>query len=411
MIYSEYSAFISYRRLGGSYVARAVKEGIERANSELKIFIDQDELTSGNFNDALYGVIDNSPNFILIVSQDTFDRMNNDQDWVRREIIEALRVKRNIIPVFDSGITFPPEDKLPTELRELTKFNGVEYSPQHHQESIKKIISFLRLDQVESDEKRSARINNYFQRYMLNIPGGSFLMGSENGKADERPTREVQITDFWMMKYQVTQKEYRSLMNVNPGNFEHDHKPVQNVSWFDAVIFCNKWSERDGLNIIYELDQFGGVQIHYEKNGYRLPTEAEWEYACRSGSSTEFYWGDSREDWDKYAWHDRNSDDQVHIVGQRIPNKWGLHDMAGNVWEWCNDWYDPDYYALGEIKNPRGPNKEYGENRVMRGGAWAYDPIRLRSSARLKRDPLLTDDVSGFRCVINNHPRGHKNGN
>ena len=399
-----YNAFISYRRSDGSYIARAIRDGIERANPGLSIFIDLDELSSGNFNEALLRVIANTPNFILIITRDTFSRFSNENDWVRKELTEAVRQKRNIIPVFVEGAGFPPVDQLPEPFVSLPEFNGIEYSAQYHQEAIRKLVSFFRHDTVESDEQRDQRTKSYFERYMVNIPSGRFLMGSEIGKADERPVREVEVSSFWMMKYQVTQKEYQDLMNVNPGNFKHDHKPVQNVSWFDAITFCNKWSERDGLEEVYELDNFGGVRIHFDRVGYRLPTEAEWEYACRAGTTTEFFWGDSEADWDKYAWHDRNSDDQVHVVGQRNPNPWGLYDMTGNVWEWCSDWYDVDYYSFGEQINPRGPKREYGESRVMRGGAWAYDPVRLRSAARLKRDPSLTDDVSGFRCVINRHP-------
>ncbi|MHB8914720.1 MAG: SUMF1/EgtB/PvdO family nonheme iron enzyme [Thiobacillus sp.] len=402
---TNYNAFISYRREGGAYIARALREGIEKANEALNVFIDLDELSAGNFNDALIKVISESPNFIFVVSKGVFERCKNESDWVRKELSTAIQLKRNIIPVFEAGITFPDEISLPEDIRSIVAFNGVEYSPQHHHEALKKIVSFFKVDSIETDERRRHRINHYFERQMVRIPSGKFIMGSMNGKKDEIPLREVNISEFWMMKYPVTQREYQSLMNVNPGNFRHDQKPVQNVSWFDAIVFCNKWSNRDNLQPVYEIDErSGGVKTFFERVGYRLPTEAEWEYACRAGNSCEFHWGDEESEWNKFAWHDRNSDDQVHIVGSRHANSWGLFDMTGNVYEWCNDWYEADYYSFNETDNPRGPDREFGEYRVMRGGAWAYDPIRLRSAARLKRDPNLTDDVSGFRCVINTFP-------
>ena len=396
--------FISYRRETGVYIARTIRQSIERENPDLRIFIDSDELSGGNFNEALLRNIEEAPNFVFVMSRQALDRCQNSDDWVRREIAHALRLGKRVIPVFEEGVKFPEKHLLPEDIRAIVDQNGVEYSPHSHQDAIKKIIGFLDLEHHESPLERHERIQKYFSRYMVAVKGGGFSMGSEDGLADESPPHLVVLNDFCMMRYPVTQQEFQELMGFNPGNFKHPKKPVQNISWLDAIAFCNKWSARDGLPEVYERGNDDSVLIQYDRSGYRLPTEAEWEYACRSGTVTQYHWGDALEDADRYAWHDRNSDDCVHVVGTRKQNKWGLHDMTGNVWEWCNDWYDADYYRYSDSADPKGPDRDFGEFRVMRGGAWAYDPYRLRSAARLKRDPTLTDDVSGFRCVIRLSP-------
>ena len=399
-----FKIFISYRRDTGIYIARTLRQSIERENPSLRIFIDSDELSGGNFNEALLKNIEETPNFIFVMSQGALDRCQNPDDWVRRELAQALRLGKRVIPVFEEGVKFPDRHELPEDIRAVVDHNGVEYSPHYHQEAIKKIINFLDLEHHETSIQREERIQKYFSRYMVPIKGGRFQMGSDNGLADEVPPHFVRISDFFMMRYQVTQLEYQELMGINPGNFKHPRKPVQNISWHDAIAFCNKWSLRDGLQEVYERNEDESVLIHYDRAGYRLPTEAEWEYASRAGTTSLYHWGDGLDDSDHYAWHDRNSDDCVHLVGTRKPNAWGLHDMTGNVWEWCNDWYDADYYSYADEFDPKGPERDFGEFKVMRGGAWAYDPYRLRAAARLKRDPALTDDVSGFRCVISAPP-------
>jgi formylglycine-generating enzyme len=388
-----HKVFISYRRDSGIYIARTIRQSIENENSAIRMFMDLDEIAGGDFNAEILQSIEESSNFILIITEGSLDRCKNEGDWVRREVAHAIKLGKRIVPVVEEGVDLPTEKDLPEDIRAVVRQNGVVYSPSFHNEAIKKIISFLDLEERETVVQRKARIDRYFRRYMQPISDGSCLMGSEKGRFDERPVREVSLSQFWMMKYPVTQEEYQRLMGSNPGNFKHPKKPVQNVSWFDAIAYCNKWSVRDGLSEVYEfVDDV--VVIHYSKNGYRLPTEAEFEYACRAGTQSDYFWGDKLEEADLFAWHD----------GNRRPNPWNLYDVCGNVFEWCNDWYDPDYYKYGELKDPKGPWRQHGEYKVMRGGAWAYDPLRLRSAARLKRDPVLTDDVSGFRCVIRNRP-------
>ena len=163
---------------------------------------------------------------------------------------------------------------------------------------------------------------------------------------------EVTITKpFYMGKYVVTQEQYEAIMGNNPSHFKGAQNPVEMVSWDDAQAFCQKLSKKSGKTV-------------------RLPTEAEWEYACRAGTSTKYYSGDSEEDLKRVAWYEANSNDTTHPVGQKEPNKFGLYDMHGNVWQWCQDWYGD--YTANEVADPQGPAQ--GASRVLRGGSWYHDP-------------------------------------
>jgi formylglycine-generating enzyme required for sulfatase activity len=208
---------------------------------------------------------------------------------------------------------------------------------------------------------------------------------------------------------EVTQADYEALMGVNPSDFEGDgERPVEQVTWYDAVLYCNARSKRDGLEPVYQYasikkgddgECIGLVKltIDFSKNGYRLPTEAEWEYACRAGTTTEYYWGDDMDG--AYAWCE-NAGGKTQPVGTKKPNAWGLYDMIGNVWEWCHDWYAEDYYAGSRVKNPRGPNKK-GVCRVIRGGSWKPNDSHPPCSAgRHCWFPDGCENDLGLRCVL-----------
>jgi len=246
---------------------------------------------------------------------------------------------------------------------------------------------------------------------MVKIPAGSFIMGSDDGDSFEVPAHKVTLDGFYMDKTPVTQAEYYDLMGVNPSFFQGDmQRPVEMVTWFDAVLFCNARSLRDGLEPVYYYDSIVGIPgdgvtdlpgliINLKKNGYRLPTEAQWEYACRAGSQSRFFWGDVFTD--DYVWWDGNSNGTTHPVGLRKPNAWGLFDMNGNVWEWINDWFQYDYYALGPKTNPTGP--ETGEDRVTRGGSFQQHDGHMQALMTPYRRgwtrPLTRYNCDGFRCA------------
>lgn len=210
------------------------------------------------------------------------------------------------------------------------------------------------------------------------IPGGSFAMGSDEYD-DERPVHTVRLSPFRLMRTPVTRKQYQAIMGEDPGwpKGEADGRPVNQVSWLGAVAFCNRWSEAEGLTPCYRITG-DKVEWEAEADGYRLPTEAEWEYACRAGSAARWCFGDDEAGLADYAWYGKNSGGEPRPVATRKPNAWGLHDMHGNVWEWCWDRYGP-YDAAGQ-HDPAGPRE--GSLCVLRGGSFLCRPGYLRSADR-----------------------------
>ena len=203
-------------------------------------------------------------------------------------------------------------------------------------------------------------------------------------------------------KYPVTQEEYEKQMGANPSHWKSPQNPVEQIRWRDAAAYCNARSRAEGLPPAYDPQTW---ECDFAAAGYRLPTEAEYEYAARAGTTTTYYFGDSAADLPRHAWFKGNSTRGPHPVGEKPANPWGLHDMAGNVWEWCNDYYQEDYYKASPDHDPRGPAG--GENRVVRGGCWNSKPDDLRSAFRNYETPAYTDicfakDIHGqvgFRCV------------
>jgi formylglycine-generating enzyme required for sulfatase activity len=235
---------------------------------------------------------------------------------------------------------------------------------------------------------------------MIFVAGGSFVMGDEKGEVDELP-HEVSISSFFMDKYLVTQSEYEKVMGTNPSRWPGRNNPVEQIRWSDAVRYCNGRSRLEGREPSYNLENW---TCDFSLNGYRLPTEAEWEYACRAGTTTSYPFGDDPSKLRNYAWFEQNAGQRPRPVGRKLPNPMGLFDMTGNVWEWCNDFYQVDYYEHSPEQDPKGP--ETGENKVVRGGSWAADANQCRSAFRYYEDPSYTDvcfgyDVYGFRCVRN----------
>ncbi len=232
---------------------------------------------------------------------------------------------------------------------------------------------------------------------MVKIPGGWFEMGSEES-ADEGPVHKVRIDSFYMDKCEVTQKQFRRLQISDPSHFKDANRPVEQVNWTDAAIYCNERSRAEGLEVCYNEENW---ECDFEANGYRLPTEAEWEYACRAGTETRYFFGNNAKELEKYGWYSKNSAANTHPVGLRKPNGWGLYDMCGNVAEWCNDFYSKDYYGRSPSENPRGPAE--GKEKVIRGGAWNSSADACRSCYRSSDisidDTCLANDAIGFRCV------------
>jgi formylglycine-generating enzyme required for sulfatase activity len=242
-----------------------------------------------------------------------------------------------------------------------------------------------------------------FGEDMVFINGGTFMMGSpdsELSRESDEQQHKVTVSGFYMGKYEVTQKDYQALMGTNPSNIKGDNLPVGKVNWYDAIEYCNALSKKEGLTAAYTLN---GTQVTWNKKakGYRLPTEAEWEYACRAGTITLFSTGNniltSQGNYDgnyPYIGNVKETyQEKTTAVGSFQPNAWGLYDMHGNVWEWCWDWYG-DYTGRSQT-GPVGAAS--GVYRVQRGGSGGSSVLGLRSANRGRSLPDYSDYDFGFR--------------
>jgi formylglycine-generating enzyme required for sulfatase activity len=271
---------------------------------------------------------------------------------------------------------------------------------------------------IPSEVRDLPKITNIIGMKLVLIPKGTFMMGSpktEKGRVQDETQHQVTISkDYYLGVTEVTQEQYEKVMGTNPSNFQGNkiegsssNHPVDRVSWEDAVEFCKKLSELP--------EEKGAGRV------YRLPTEAEWEYACRAGSKTAYSFGDNSRDLGNYAWFGNNSGSKeldsaailkdtpqrymdtlvsarcaTHPVGEKKANAWGLYDMHGNVWEWCSDWYGG--YPKGAVSDPVGPIQ--GSRRVDRGGSWLLEAARCRLAIRFRRLPSVREYDLGFRVAL-----------
>jgi len=232
---------------------------------------------------------------------------------------------------------------------------------------------------AEQSRTLTADIGHGLKMEMVVLPGGEFTMGGDADNS-ERPRHQVRVSPFAIGKSPVTQAQWKAVMgdNNNPSKHKGDNLPVENVSWHDVGKFLKKAGQ-----------------------AFRLPTEAEWEYAARGWSSAEYCFGDDKSLLAEYAWFDKNSEGKTHPVGEKKPNPFGLHDMHGNVWEWCSDWYGNRYYAecrqQGIVTDPTGPGT--GIYRVRRGGSWSNYAVDCRSASRYNDTPGDHYSDLGFRLV------------
>ncbi|MCB5247163.1 MAG: formylglycine-generating enzyme family protein [Candidatus Cloacimonetes bacterium] len=231
---------------------------------------------------------------------------------------------------------------------------------------------------------------------MIRVEGDSFQMGSNDGGSDEKPVHQITVSSFWIGKYEVTQAEWREVMGSNPSNWIGDRLPVEKVSWFDAVDYCNRRSVKEGLTPCYN-GSGNNITCDWSANGYRLPTEAEWEFAARGSKLNKGYKFSGSNDIGSVAWYGGNSSNNTHVVGTKTANELGLHDISGNVWEWCWDWYDSGYYDKSPGSDPRGVGS--GSYRVLRGGSWSSIDGSCRVADRFGVSPSYKSNVNGFRVA------------
>ncbi|WP_438285511.1 formylglycine-generating enzyme family protein [Bacillus wiedmannii] len=211
---------------------------------------------------------------------------------------------------------------------------------------------------------------------MVKIPAGKVELRDDRIKKEW----QVQIKPFLLAKYAVTMELYDAIINSTCNDYKNSNKPVVNISWHDAITFCNSLSKTAGLTEFYSIQDDGKkVSCNLHSNGYRLPSEAEWQYACKAGAP-----GYTYGELQKIAWYNENSNGQIQDVGKKEPNAWGLYDMLGNVWEWCYDLYD---------------EKVYGSYRIFRGGSWAEEARGCGATCRRRSHPTFHIDDLGFRLA------------
>jgi len=240
---------------------------------------------------------------------------------------------------------------------------------------------------------------------MISVKGGSFFMGSNEGAfRNNEKVHEVTVSTFLISETPVTQELYMAVMKENPSVFKGSANPVDSVSWFDAVLFCNALSIQVGLSPAYTIEETK-ISWNREAKGYRLPTEAEWEFAARGGLLGDrdplekaFFAGGSEENnAADYCWFSLNSGRTTHPVKTKLPNQLGIYDMSGNVWEWCWDWHDD--YPANPVPGYAGPDT--GKRRIYRGGSYYNNASMQRVTFRISDDPALKASSRGFRIVQN----------
>ncbi len=217
---------------------------------------------------------------------------------------------------------------------------------------------------------------------------GSFMMGDPKGEKDEKPVHKVTISkSFYMGKFDVTQEQWQGVMGGNPSHFKGARNPVDSVSWEACQAFIKKLNEKFAAS--------GAT--------FSLPTEAQWEYACRAGASTRYGFGDEEARLGEYGWFETNAGGQTHPVGEKKPNAWGLYDMQGNLWQWCADWYDGSYYKKSPATDPTGPSEPGGpsgvSSRALRGGCWGDPASCCRCACRYCLPPWFCVYSYGLRVV------------
>ncbi len=320
--------------------------------------------------------------------------------------------KLPVVPILIKHTRMPAETDLPPSLASLAFHNALELDQgrDFHSHADRLIKGIERLFPPSPRE-----MTNSIGMKLTLIPAGEFQMGSDESDTDARDTEFVvnpegekqkhlvRITrPFYLGVTEVTQGQYQAVMGKTPSVFRmSDDLPVERVSWFDAIEFCIKLSDKETQQPRYRIEDktvtfTGGY-------GYRLPTEAEWEYACRAGSTTRYPFGDDENGLGEYAWYHKNAGGKTHPVGQKRANVWGLHDMMGNVWEWCWDGYAVDYYKGSTVDDPHGATKS--EGRVVRGGSWNGNPLASRSAHRAWFGREFRSDILGFRVALGDSGR------
>jgi formylglycine-generating enzyme required for sulfatase activity len=411
--------------------------------------------------DVLLAVIGDS--WLSLAGPDGTRRLDDPTDLVRIEIEAALARGIPVIPVLMGRSSVPRANQLPESLKELAYRQAIAVRPDpdfphdmerlvgriksadsappvatpepvaspplvpgHRRPPWKAIVAaavlglallgvivYVATDRGQTTfrapEVAPEVIVNSIGMKLVLISAGEFPMGSPESDRDavafQRPQHRVRITrPFCLGATEVTQGQYQAVTGANPSHFKGAvHLPVERVSWLDAINFCNALSRKEGLPPFYRVQEETVEVPDWNGTGYRLPTEAEWEYACRAGRRTRYSFGDNAAGLGAFAWYSGNSRTTKNVreaqpVGQKRPNAWGLYDMHGNVEEWCWDGYEADYYSkTPPAADPLGPSQAAA--RVNRGGCWRLSPQRCRSAFRAGNAPGYRSTLLGFRVA------------
>ncbi|MGB8701212.1 MAG: SUMF1/EgtB/PvdO family nonheme iron enzyme [Thermosynechococcaceae cyanobacterium] len=422
------SIFISYRWVDSSDVTGRIYDRLVAAFDRNSVFKDVDSIPFGvDFRDHLDQAVSQCQVCLVVVGRTWLEatdeggrrRLDSTQDFVRIEIESALKRNIPVIPVLVGGAEMPGPEQLPPSLEALAyrKCAQVRSDPDFHRDMDRLIggiqkhfggaqappppqrkptftFEVVTVNDKGAEISRKSGQAEYLRESLSNgitldlvkIPGGTLQMGS-NEHEREQPIHAVKVPPFWLGKFPVTQEQYEAVMGTNPSNFKGAKRPVEKVSWYDAVEFCQHLSKKSG-------------------NQYRLPSEAEWEYACRAGTQTPFYFGETlTSDLANYGGTESYANGpkgeyrgETTEVGIFPPNGFGLYDMHGNVFEWCADHWHENYQGA-PADGSAWLSENDNDNRLLRGGSWINSPWGCRSAYRIYDTPDARFNHSGFWVV------------
>jgi len=397
--------FLSYRREDSKWPTQWIYNDLAGHFGSKSVIFDIDTIPLGaDFRDYLNQEVSKCDILLAVIGDQWLEilnqRLDQPNDFVRIEIQAALKRGIPVVPVLVGSKSVPSEKELPPDLSKLSYKQATEVRAGADLKSqLKRLVDGLdrlftsrkvgkELNQKQVDdelkhENSPRKLKNSIGMEFIFIPSGSFTMGSSTGNEDEKPPHEVKISEFFYLQTtQVTQGQWKEVMEDNPSHFKDCGAdcPVENVSWVDAQRFIQKLNENEGTD------------------RQHLPTEAEWEYACRAGTTNVFSFGDDKRQLEEYVWFADNSQSKTHPSGTRKPNPWGLYDMHGNVYEWVEDDYHDNYKNAPDdgsswVDDPRGTL------RVIRGGSWFNDSQYCRSANRYSISPNLRLNFIGFRLA------------
>jgi len=404
-LYTDASRMVRYYAPG---LRRAVSQKLRDVRSRQEL---QQQLSRlKRFVEAHPDNIGQRENLILLLVVD-LDQPDEAGKWLRADVSEALRtcvpLAAKEIEQIAKGVCLELGDwyrSLAAQATERRKTNALSKAKAYYERfvelettTVQRAMGKTKLAQVRKELRQLAgdeylilKLGRGVTMKLVLVLAGEFLMGSpkeEKGrKACEGPRHKVKISrPFYMGVYEVTQTQYKAVMGENRSGFKGPNNPVDSVSYRKAVEFCGKLSLKTGKEV-------------------RMPTEAEWEYACRAGTTTRFCFGDRDSELGDYAWYDENSDRKPHPVGQKEPNAFGLYDMHGNAMEWCEDWFSESYLPAGQAVantrtvDPHGPDS--GRKHVVRGGSWNFEAALCRSARRDGHRDTTWYNLHGFRVVV-----------